>query len=478
MIPSENKIIIQKVENVKIETISTTPQGPVRRVSSFFKSENSSQAESSNNVTAQPASKEDDAMSEGIFKIPNAELNGDQETNAPIKLFSTKMPENSRNQKIPLKMTRTIKLPLKPKPIMRPRIHRVETIKSVIVPVNSSIDTVPEVPFSISIPEIEMSGIQELAEAPAVSSSQNLRGLPLEENCKGFASDGIEENSMWMKMLRATQNEGSESVPEIPMQAANNGEPGTSALVKPPTAPQVSKSVKSSSPKKEPKAGQGLTMLSNTAINVKDRKKKIPSKVPKTPRPPKVTTQVMHPRVGALKLSESPPAQLISVNKAVPSPPQLECPQVTSPSAEHTSIRFEIVKGVGASKVLLKPITANVETIAAEAPSTSKLIEAILTPSTSKSFTPSTSTGMSASKKKNSSSWKEDILVVIGKPRLAEIDKDLKKIPNLVTGSAIETENVEFKLIIKHLLRLLKVNSVIEALTFALPDEGMVRPGF
>lgn len=424
-------------------------------------------------------------MSEGIFKIPNAsELNGAQEPNAPIRLFSTKMPENSRNQKIPLKMTRTIKLPFKPKQIMRPRMHRVETIKSVTVPVKSAVVTAPEVAFSIYVHDIEMSDVQEQAEAPAVSSSQNLRNSPLEENFKGFESDGLEEN-MWMKMMRTTRNEGSESVPETLMQTVNNGEPSSSASVKPPTAPQVLKSVKPSSPKKQPKADQDMPMLFQFAVNVKDGKTEIPSKVPKAPRSP----QVKHPRIKALKLAESPPAQLISVNRAIPPQvpvKQVEYPQVISPSAGHTPFRYEIVKGVGDTKIILKPITANVETIAAETPSVSKPIEArlipstsqpfesIAAPSTSKSFAPSTSKGMSASKKKKqSSSWKEDILVVIGKPRLAEIDKDLKKIPNLVTGSAIESENVEFKLIIKHLLRLLKVNSVIEALTFTLPDDGM-----
>lgn len=60
--------------------------------------------------------------------------------------------------------------------------------------------------------------------------------------------------------------------------------------------------------------------------------------------------------------------------------------------------------------------------------------------------------------------WQDDIFSVIGLKRIEEIDENLKEIPNLVTGNAIETENVEFKLIINHMKKLLGVNSIKQTL--------------
>lgn len=60
--------------------------------------------------------------------------------------------------------------------------------------------------------------------------------------------------------------------------------------------------------------------------------------------------------------------------------------------------------------------------------------------------------------------WLHDINVMIGEPRIREIDQSLKKIPMVVTGNRIQTENVELKLIINHLLKKLNVASVAETL--------------
>lgn len=72
------------------------------------------------------------------------------------------------------------------------------------------------------------------------------------------------------------------------------------------------------------------------------------------------------------------------------------------------------------------------------------------------------------------SSWQDDIFAVIGSKRIDEIDENLKEIPNLVTGNAIETENVEFKLIINHLKRLLGVKTIKETLKMK-PKNGVVN---
>lgn len=69
--------------------------------------------------------------------------------------------------------------------------------------------------------------------------------------------------------------------------------------------------------------------------------------------------------------------------------------------------------------------------------------------------------------KPESNSWQNDILAVIGTSRLKEIDEMLKNIPNIIDGNfnPIEMENVELKLIIKHLLRKLKVESITDTLS-------------
>lgn len=60
--------------------------------------------------------------------------------------------------------------------------------------------------------------------------------------------------------------------------------------------------------------------------------------------------------------------------------------------------------------------------------------------------------------------WLMDIDDLIGETRIREIDQSLKKIPSIVTGNMIQTENVELKLIINHLLRKLNAQSVVETL--------------
>lgn len=78
-------------------------------------------------------------------------------------------------------------------------------------------------------------------------------------------------------------------------------------------------------------------------------------------------------------------------------------------------------------------------------------------------------------KKPESNSWQNDILAVIGTTRLKEIDEMLKNIPNIIDNdfNPIEMENVELKLIIKHLLRKLKVDSITDTL-----KPGDSKPSF
>jgi hypothetical protein len=64
----------------------------------------------------------------------------------------------------------------------------------------------------------------------------------------------------------------------------------------------------------------------------------------------------------------------------------------------------------------------------------------------------------------NEPEWQNDLLVVIGRSRLLEIDTSLRAIPNIVTGNAIETENVELRLIVKHLLKKFQIKSLMETI--------------
>jgi rubrerythrin len=60
--------------------------------------------------------------------------------------------------------------------------------------------------------------------------------------------------------------------------------------------------------------------------------------------------------------------------------------------------------------------------------------------------------------------WLMDIDDLIGETRIREIDQSLKKIPSIVTGNKIQTENVELKLIINHLLKKLNAQSVVDTI--------------
>lgn len=88
-----------------------------------------------------------------------------------------------------------------------------------------------------------------------------------------------------------------------------------------------------------------------------------------------------------------------------------------------------------------------------------KAVKEILIPSTSKNLK-----NNEAKYPSNRFGWQDDILVVIGATRIKEIDEMLKKIPNIVTGNVIETENVELRLIIRHLLRKFKLQSIMDTL--------------
>jgi hypothetical protein len=74
--------------------------------------------------------------------------------------------------------------------------------------------------------------------------------------------------------------------------------------------------------------------------------------------------------------------------------------------------------------------------------------------------------------KSDDSSWLDDILVVVGESRIQEIDKSLEKIPDMVTGNPIQMENVELRLIIRHLLHKLKVNTIMETIKFENNETG------
>ncbi|KAG5672535.1 hypothetical protein PVAND_002657 [Polypedilum vanderplanki] len=64
----------------------------------------------------------------------------------------------------------------------------------------------------------------------------------------------------------------------------------------------------------------------------------------------------------------------------------------------------------------------------------------------------------------NESTWLNDISLLLGENRIKEIDQSLKKIPAIVKGNKIQTENVELKLIINHLLGKLQAKSVTDTL--------------
>lgn len=221
---TENKIIIQKVENVHIDVIPLL-KGPPRRISSLFPKQPLEMSQSSvEEESFQPSSNENDAIAETVTEQKPLDsnnsktletdiaktmeidmskpLNCDSSTpQSTVTILSTKMPDNSFNKAVPLKMVRVIKQP-KPKPNLRHRVHRVETFEE--IKPQPVLEPEPVYDFSsikieVLVPNIEMKDeldfIDEVHSTQTNESNEvcNVNSLQVQETHKKPGSDSEED---------------------------------------------------------------------------------------------------------------------------------------------------------------------------------------------------------------------------------------------------------------------------------------------
>lgn len=457
----ENRVIIQKVEHVKLEVINTNPKGPPRRLSSLFKSPVHPPIENVIEATAKTSIENDETQSKLSTETPNLVEN---QSTSSIKLLSTKIPDNSFNNVVPLKLVRTIKQP-KPKPNLRNRFHRVETFKEADtkpVPEIDPIDYTSLVKYEVLVPAIEMDDgevttpqvmsyelrrIDPLEEPPVMKSVKDSTiakkpGSDSEEDFRGFDNNSVFKNEVpkdvvdWFNLYKAAQDvtvNKPKEVQEIPFISKQHPEVQV-ALQYPPKVELTKSPKKSPVKEKVVKDVEIKSPVKSSSVSV------APNNVTPSLRSTKLNTEDI-------------------VLKTPQKEPQFNINQAMDPIASSTPY----------VPVLLSPKKAVESDVSIKQPYTAPQLTSITSPkaSSSKELPEREHT---TSVKSNKPEWMNDILAVIGEARIAEIDEMLKEIPNIVTGNAIETENVELRLIINHLLRQLKAKSVMETLRFNTTD--------
>lgn len=470
----DNKIIIQKVENVKIELIRNAI-GPARRLSSLFKESESDQPESPTKKVTPTVPEIKDALQPAIDEVSSETIqNGIDDPQSSIKLLSAKIPDNNFNKSVPLKLTRIIRKP-KPQPNLRQRFHRVETFQAA--------ETKPapeEAAFDFSLVKIEvlMPDI-EMREDIAISSNNSERisteidaidfepGSVLldpssdtkdsdgDEDFRGFANNDPMNHDCLDQKLRnwftILQNK----------DTIDSDTQASTSLQKHFKQPQIVNSpqklvapickLSQSARKIQPVLAKSTLKVAVTK-NADSFTVMQPVKIVKSPEPVKQVKEMKLSIVRTPKMIPLP----ISICKEVPSVP------TGAPSSSSSPVKQMIISKKSEPFVIKisSPPFESKEAIQFQ-PSTSNAL--ISSPSSSGGFFKREKKEAKVFEKMNAG-WQDDILAVIGASRIAEIDKTLKDIPNIMTGNVIDMEIVEQKLIINHLLRLLKVNSVMETL--------------
>lgn len=434
---TDKNVIIQKVEKVHIDLIKT-PQGPFRRVSSFFQVPQSPKEVQP--VIASDSPVNDDEIRVETNASDTVEDKLSTTSRSPIKLLSAKMPANSYNQTVPLKMIRTIRQP-KPKPILRKRFHQVQTLKNAASDVKKITSANTEVKFEILVPDIEMGDKLEPSSVPKTIAVA----------CKGFSSSDeeftgfdpmnqdneIPKLSLWPEILKDSSLVVSifeTAQPQIKLERI------TEPLLN--TKQTQSKRVTKAGSSKKMQSTPQITAIENVTPNVQCKEIK--------------ETQIITPSikiVAPLSETEVPP------NQAIISPQKQNIHVMRINLKESIKKEDELpVKVIRSTKPEVK---------------TAKCYTAPIELKEQQTPTPSTSQQMSLGEPKNElQSWQNDILAVIGSSRIKKIDENLKSIPNLLSDNIYETEIIELKLIVNHLLRILKVDSVLETLKFEEAQSG------
>jgi hypothetical protein len=457
----DNKIIIQKVESVKLEIIKTHFV-PERRISSLFQNvgsnEDTSQPQSQFEHSEQKNTALNHEIQTDVVKKPpdDVQNNGDFSSHSSVKLLSTKIPENSCNKSVPLKMIRTIKVP-KPKPNLLHRIHRVQTTKSPEPAFDSS-----SVKIEVLHPLITMTEENQVEDdvmEVSVLSNSSEQIERTEPDFIGFGHIATIKGSnigLWKEVLEQLPDKGLENPTKrlkVSTLLRNTSSPqqrfDTNTLG---SSQQITKLST-----KRPESGKSEFMMSSTSKKYLDILSKTEPKSPQSPSLPKESA-------GQQRNADISEEIITSLSKAA-SPVK-----VTLPSSKTAPLKMDVDEDIVTENSSITSLSLTFQKT-----SQAKIDPIELIPSTSKELHHHE---RNLEAKVTNSDWMEDILTVIGSSRIGKIDESLKEIPNLITGnfSAIETENVEFKLIIKHLLRKLKVESIMDTVNFS-PNNGLMRKG-
>jgi hypothetical protein len=170
--PKERKVIIQKIENVKLETINFN--GPPRRVSTLFEPKHTC------------AKKTHDEI------VSNNNVTASIEPVTPTKILSAKMPENSFNTIVPLKMIRTIR---PPKPVPNFTKKRFVTIQMS----KPNLEINNDIPVSNNSNTCEIEKVIE--EVTVAQSNEKEDTVKSEEDFCGFEKEVCKED-LFKKALR------------------------------------------------------------------------------------------------------------------------------------------------------------------------------------------------------------------------------------------------------------------------------------
>lgn len=420
----DNKIIIQKVENVKLDQIITNPKAPPRRISSLFIEQNQVARYEEKQTQENLGPSETQKRAENIA----VHVKGSSEPTT-FKLLTAKIPDNNCNTVVPLKMIRIIKGP-KPKPNLLHRVHRVQTTKTPEPKATTDQFDYSTVSLEILLPEMRKDEQNQVTLLPEQTASSKLD------------FDGFESAEASVKFDVGLWKDVLTNVPQKKNTEEKNKQSLAAALK---TKVSISQKCNVKSLDKRNKLStvtEEVNVVKSSSRNDKETTKRSNNK--------KVPTKTDHETSSSARNLHG----IVPQNKVI---------KDTIPPSEQ-----------GYAAKLLTP-KAEIQTF--QEPEKNNKLSANLPDEADRMLSPSTSESSLINEPKDEvekSDWMEDILTVIGTSRIHKIDESLKEIPNLITGnfSAIETENVEFKLIIKHLLRELGVENIMQTLKFAPRNES------
>lgn len=378
---TSDKPVIHKVEHVNFK-ISEILNQPIEKIP---------EADNFNQLEAHQSTNADE------INPPSNSIQEDASNQIPIKLLTAKMPENTFNSQIPLKMVRTIRPVTKPI-LVRKRFGNVQIhTKTKEIPPAFSITIVPEKESEMEL-EINTDVQPERIEIKTpCSDEEDLRGFceKSSENIASKENDGLQQ---WFHCL-------SNKSMDVLENAVNIASSEQKELVNPVSSEENSMDVVEH--KIEPSIMYQSNEIEPPIINQSNE-----------------IEQCTTTGIDNLPVNEIEPCTSSRINNFLPN----EIESCTSSRTNNLPVNE-----------IKSTVSLGTQTIPLEE-------EEEMVMDT------------------NEVKWLNDIASVIGEARIQEIDNSLQKIPSIVTGNKIQTENVELKLIINHLLKKLKADSVSDTL--------------